>query len=41
MVLTIFAGIAEFERALIKERTSAGRQAAKERGSFWQAGQAQ
>jgi DNA invertase Pin-like site-specific DNA recombinase len=29
MVLTIFAGIAEFERALISERTRAGRHAAK------------
>ncbi|HCN5590298.1 TPA: recombinase family protein, partial [Escherichia coli] len=32
MVLTIFAGIAEFERALISERTSAGRHAAKLKG---------
>lgn len=32
MVLTIFAGIADFERALIGERTSAGRAAAKARG---------
>jgi DNA invertase Pin-like site-specific DNA recombinase len=32
MVLTIFAGIAEFERALISERTSAGRRAAKMKG---------
>jgi DNA invertase Pin-like site-specific DNA recombinase len=32
MVLTVFAGIAEFERALIGQRTSAGRQAAKARG---------
>ncbi len=32
MVLTIFSGIAEFERDLIRERTSAGRIAAKERG---------
>lgn len=32
MVLTIFAGIAEFERALINQRTSTGRRAAKERG---------
>ena len=32
MVLTIFAGIAEFERALIHERTSSGRVAAKARG---------
>jgi DNA invertase Pin-like site-specific DNA recombinase len=30
--MTIFAGIAEFERDLIRERTSAGRQAAKKRG---------
>jgi len=32
MVLTVFAGIADFERALIAERTSAGRIAAKARG---------
>ena len=32
MVLTVFAGIAEFERALIAERTSAGRYAARKRG---------
>ncbi|KPF78335.1 resolvase [alpha proteobacterium AAP81b] len=32
MVLTVFAGIAEFERALINQRTSAGRTAAKARG---------
>ncbi len=32
MVLTVFAGIAEFERALILGRTSAGRDAAKRRG---------
>jgi len=32
MVLTVFAGIAEFERALIAERTSAGRHAARTRG---------
>lgn len=32
MVLTVFAGIAEFERALIIGRTSAGRAAAKEKG---------
>ena len=32
MVLTVFAGIAEFERALIHERTGAGRIAAKRRG---------
>lgn len=32
MVLTVFAGIAEFERALINERTGAGRSAAKARG---------
>ena len=28
MVLTVFAGIAEFERALIRERTGTGRTAA-------------
>jgi DNA invertase Pin-like site-specific DNA recombinase len=32
MIMTIFSGIAEFERALIRERTSAGREAAKKRG---------
>ena len=32
MVLTVFAGIAEFERALIHQRTSNGRVAAKARG---------
>lgn len=32
MVLTVFAGIAEFERALIHQRTSSGRSAAKQRG---------
>ena len=32
MVLTVFAGIAEFERALILDRTGAGRAAAKKRG---------
>jgi len=32
MVLTVFAGIAEFERSLIVERTRRGREAAKRRG---------
>mgnify|MGYP000892635332 CR=1 FL=1 len=32
MVLTVFAGIAEFERELLRDRTSAGRIAAKKRG---------
>lgn len=32
MMLTVFAGIADFERSLIVERTSAGRIAAKARG---------
>jgi len=32
MVLTVFAGIAEFERDLIHERTGSGRVAAKARG---------
>jgi DNA invertase Pin-like site-specific DNA recombinase len=32
MVLTVFAGIAEFERDLIRRRTSAGRVAAQKRG---------
>ena len=30
--MTVFAGIAEFEHALIRERTSAGRVVAKQRG---------
>ena len=32
MVLTVFAGVAEFERSLVAERTSSGRAAAKVRG---------
>ncbi len=32
MVMTIFSGIAEFERELIIERTSVGRESAKKRG---------
>ena len=32
MVMTVFAGIAEFERDLIRERTGAGRVAAQKRG---------
>lgn len=32
MIMTIFAGIAEFERDLIRERTRVGRVAAKKRG---------
>ena len=32
MVLTVFAGISEFERDLIRQRTSSGREAAKKRG---------
>lgn len=32
MIMTVFAGIAEFERELIRERTGAGRAAAKKRG---------
>ncbi len=32
MILTVFAGIAEFERELIRERTGTGREAAKRRG---------
>ncbi len=30
--MTVFAGIAEFERDLIRERTSVGREAAMKRG---------
>ena len=32
MIMTVFAGIAEFERDLIRERTGAAREAAKQRG---------
>ena len=32
MIMTVFAGIAEFERDLIRERTSIGREAAMKRG---------
>jgi DNA invertase Pin-like site-specific DNA recombinase len=32
MVLTVFAGLAEFERELIRERTGTGRVAAMKRG---------
>lgn len=32
LILTVFAGLAEFERALIKERTAEGLARAKERG---------
>jgi DNA invertase Pin-like site-specific DNA recombinase len=32
MIMTVFAGIGEFERDLIRERTGAGRTAAKQRG---------
>ena len=32
MIMTVFAGIAEFERHLVRERTGAGRDAAKKRG---------
>src|SRR3954470_13020203 len=39
MVLTMFAGVAEFERSLIKHRTDEGRQAAKRRG-VWTAAEA-
>jgi DNA invertase Pin-like site-specific DNA recombinase len=33
MIMTIFAGIAEFERDLIRERTGAGREAARKKRS--------
>jgi len=32
LIMAVFAGIAEFDRDLIRERTSAGRQAARRRG---------
>jgi DNA invertase Pin-like site-specific DNA recombinase len=31
LIMTVFAGIAEFERDLIRERTTAGREAARRR----------
>src|SRR5271168_1296566 len=40
MVLTVFAGIAEFERALIHQRTGAGRTAARARGVRFGSGNA-
>ena len=33
LIMTVFAGIAEFEHDLIRERTSAGREAASRRGT--------
>jgi DNA invertase Pin-like site-specific DNA recombinase len=38
MIMTIFAGIAEFERDLIRERTGAGREAARKSRSSWLGG---
>lgn len=38
MVLTVIAGIAEFERELVNQRTSSGRIAAKEGGDGSRAG---
>jgi DNA invertase Pin-like site-specific DNA recombinase len=35
LIMTVFAGIAEFERDLIQERTSAGREAARRRGTHF------
>ena len=35
LVKTFFAGTAEFERDLIRDRTEAGRRAARERGKVW------
>ena len=35
LIMTVFAGIAEFERDLIRERTSAGREAARRRGTHF------
>jgi len=35
MVLTFFAGVAEFERSLIYERASAGRATAKAKGVWF------
>ncbi|OJX14194.1 MAG: hypothetical protein BGO77_00440 [Caedibacter sp. 37-49] len=32
IILTVFSSIAEFERELIRERTSIGRKSAKEKG---------
>jgi DNA invertase Pin-like site-specific DNA recombinase len=42
MIMTVFAGIAEFERDLIRERTAAGRIAAKSKGgAVWAAPEAE
>jgi DNA invertase Pin-like site-specific DNA recombinase len=35
LIMTVFAGIAEFERDLIRERTGAGREAARRRGTHF------
>ena len=35
MIMTVVAGIAEFERDLIRERTGAGREAATQRGAHF------
>jgi DNA invertase Pin-like site-specific DNA recombinase len=35
LIMTVFAGIAEFERDLIRERTSAGREVARRRGTHF------
>jgi DNA invertase Pin-like site-specific DNA recombinase len=35
LIMTVFAGIAEFERDLIRERTSVGREAARRRGTHF------
>lgn len=37
MIMTVFAGIAEFERDLIRERTAAGRMVAKRNGCTFRA----
>ena len=38
MVLTVFAGIAEFERSLLIDRTRSGREAAKRPGEGLEGG---
>jgi DNA invertase Pin-like site-specific DNA recombinase len=32
MIMTVFGGIVEFEREIVRERTAAGREAARRRG---------
>jgi len=41
LILTVLAGLAEFERSLIMSRTQAGIECARPRGDLWASGQAQ